>query len=371
MSSRLQNRTCLIGSFAAIAAIAACATPAPPEAEAAPSLREQYVALQREAVESVKIWQASAGDEPDPRPELSTRLEVFARENPGTEEAGDALMGAMELRAARLDVEGFFGTYDTMLEVAPDAPGLQEVLSQIPIMRTIEAGGPFVLHQGDREAKERAYRAAVPRIAADLHRALTATASAANRAAAHYELGLTYYQFDVDPVLALDHFSILVLDFPQSAMADSARRYAAELERLAVGKPAPGFEAVRLNGKSISLAGLKGNIVLIDFWATWCQPCIDELPHLLRAWDRYRGRGFVIVGVNLDTDLPAVRNFVGQHGIGWPTIAAGLGMDDPLVGLYSVQRIPMSYLVDRDGAIRGRALFGRDVERAVGALIDP
>ncbi|HKY32465.1 MAG TPA: TlpA disulfide reductase family protein, partial [Candidatus Polarisedimenticolia bacterium] len=363
------------------AAAAACAGPAesPPPApsrdapEAASGaaqkdLREEYLALQEQAMEEVRAWQGP-GRGADPRRVWAGRLADFAREHPGTAPAGEALLAVMQLHAARGDGPAFFAAYDEVLEAAPDAPGLQAAFPRITMMRMEEAGGAGIMNRGDLELKKRAYRRAVPRIAEDLDKALRATSNSATRAAAHYTLGLAHYQLETDPARALEHFHIVAEQHPTFSHAESARTYVRELETLAVGKPAPDFEITLADGSRATLSSFKGKIVLVDFWATWCQPCVDEMPSLRAAYQRYRKRGFVVLGISLDQDPATVRHFATLHRMDWPLAASGLGMGDPLVRHYSIQALPMSYLIDREGIIRGRALFGADVERAVGRLM--
>ncbi len=332
--------------------------------------RAAYDTLKKRVADEVRAWQADGGRRPDPRPALSDDLVAFAREHPDAPEAADALAGAMEMRAARFDIDGFFDAYDLMLEIAADSPALRGVFSQIPVMRMVEVGGPFIMQNPDFAAKKAAYLQAVPAIVSDLKKAIDVTKNQANIAAAHYAIGSTWYQLEADPGKALEEFRIVAEQHPNWAYSGSAREYVHELETLGIGRPAPDFSGTALRGREVSLSGLRGKVVLVDFWATWCQPCMQELPNLKRAYERFRSKGFTIIGVSLDNDLALVDQFLELHRPGWPTLASGKAMADPVVRLYGVQAIPMSYLVDRKGIIRGRALLGDEVERAVAALID-
>jgi len=359
----------LAGCVLASAPIAC--SPGPTGTTRDPAARKaEYQALERRVAEQVREWQEAGGRRPDPRPDLADDLAGFARRNSDGPEAPQALTGAMELRAARYDTAGFFNAYELMLEIAADSPALRGEFAQIPVMRLVEAGGPFIMQNTDIAAKRTAYLAAVPAIVSDLQKAIDVTKNPANIAAAHYAIGSAWYQFEVDPGKALEHFRLVAERHPNWAYSDSAREYVRELENFGIGKPAPDFSGTALRGKQVSLSGLKGRIVLVDFWATWCQLCAQELPDLQRAYDRFASRGFTIIGVNLDNDLSLVDQFLELHRPEWPTLASGKAMADPVVRLYGVQAIPMSYLVDREGIIRGRALLGRDVETAVAALID-
>jgi peroxiredoxin len=341
-----------------------CSPAAPPPVDPEVARRE-YADLQQRARDDLQAWSAAGGRVADPRPRWALDLERFARRHRGTAEAADALIAALDLWSATRDVEAFFGAYDLMLAIAPDAPGLQSVFEQVSLMRMVEAGGLSIAHAVDPEAKKRAYRIAAPRIAADIERALKATRNPETIAAAHYALGRTWHQIEVDLRRALEHFKIVAERHPGWTHAESARMYVREIEDLAVGKAAPDFSATALDGRSVSLSSLRGSVVLVDFWATWCQPCLDELPALKRTYRRYRSRGFEILGVSVDDDRDAVREFVEAHGVTWPTVARGEGMLDPLARQYGVRAIPTSFLVGADGRILARSLSGSEVTSAV------
>lgn len=367
----------------ALTPLAACAAPDPPPVPSAPTtaqadppsesaVQEQYLDLQQKAMAEVRAWSSNQGRSRDPRPIWAAKLEEFASAHPGTSEAADALSGVMQLRAAMLDSEGFFKDYDLLLATSPESPRVAAVFPQVSAMRMIEAGGREATETMEYSIKQRAWRRAVPGIVADMKRAIAATHNESTMAAAEYTIGRSWYQLDVDLERALEHFKTVVEKYPTWANVDSARAYIREIETLGPGNPAPDFEAQSIDGKQVSLSSLKGRIVLVDFWATWCQPCMIELPNLQRAYERYRQRGFTIVGVSADTDKTALNRFVTKQRMGWPVIAAGAGGQgpaDPIFRAYAVQAMPMSYLIDRGGKIRGRALFGAEVERTVGELI--
>ncbi|HEU68686.1 MAG TPA: redoxin domain-containing protein, partial [Candidatus Acetothermia bacterium] len=122
-------------------------------------------------------------------------------------------------------------------------------------------------------------------------------------------------------------------------------------------------------GDPIALSDLRGRVVLLDFWATWCGPCMDELPHLRDLYAAYHGEGFEIVGLSLDTSERDLRATLSTLGIPWPVAFEGRSWDNPLAQLYRVYQIPTSYLLDREGVIRYRDLRGEELERRVSELL--
>ncbi|MCR4391538.1 MAG: redoxin domain-containing protein [Candidatus Acetothermia bacterium] len=136
------------------------------------------------------------------------------------------------------------------------------------------------------------------------------------------------------------------------------------------GHPAPDFRFSTFpDGKSLALSEFKGKVVLLDFWATWCGPCMQELPHLKEVYERFRDQGFEIVGVSLDTSERDLRAVLSSQGIRWPLSFEGKSWDNPVAELYRVYQIPTSFLIDRRGVIRFRDPMGDELERAVAELL--
>jgi thiol-disulfide isomerase/thioredoxin len=139
-------------------------------------------------------------------------------------------------------------------------------------------------------------------------------------------------------------------------------KVARELNRLdKVGKPAPSFDALDLAGHPVRLESLKGKYVLVDFWATWCSPCLAELPRLQEAYRKYKAAGFEILSVSLDETRAAVTDFVKVKKLPWLQVHnATAGAD--LVEAFGVSSIPAAYLVDPEGKVVALDLRGRSLE---------
>ena len=134
---------------------------------------------------------------------------------------------------------------------------------------------------------------------------------------------------------------------------------------LVKGAAFPDFAEKDLAGKPLSIAGFKGKVVLIDFWATWCGPCVAELPNVIAAYKKYHPSGFEIIGISLDQDKTKLETFIKQKNMTWPQYFDGQVWENKLSQKYGVNSIPATYLLDGDGKIIGSNFPGEALEAAV------
>jgi len=115
-------------------------------------------------------------------------------------------------------------------------------------------------------------------------------------------------------------------------------------------KPAPGFALEKVVGPhAAALADLKGQVVIVEFWATWCGPCRQEMPQLSKLYDKYRGSGFVLMGVNVDDDVRNATEVANKLAVSFPVL---LDTDKAVSKLYDLSTMPSTVLVDRYGKVR-------------------
>ncbi len=135
-----------------------------------------------------------------------------------------------------------------------------------------------------------------------------------------------------------------------------------------VGKPSPPLKFKAIDGREVDLEQLKGKVVLLDFWATWCPPCMEELPHVRDAYERYEKHGLVIIGVSFDVDKARLEEVVKREQIRWPQYFDGLGRDAAPGKAFGIQHWPSMWLLDRNGVIRFISAGAR-LDRKITALL--
>jgi peroxiredoxin len=112
---------------------------------------------------------------------------------------------------------------------------------------------------------------------------------------------------------------------------------------------APDFTLPRLGGANLRLQEQRGQVVMVNFWATWCGPCRVEMPHLSRLYDKYRASGFTVLAVNIDEDPGKAANLASQLGMRFPVL---LDTDKKVSRLYDLSTMPSTVLIDREGRVR-------------------
>jgi peroxiredoxin len=179
---------------------------------------------------------------------------------------------------------------------------------------------------------------------------------------------LLYKQVLNDPDKYAPLIEQLKRDFPDSKVVASMRQQEeAETLRanLVEGAKFPDFTEKDVTGKPLSIGNYKGKVVLLDFWATWCGPCVAELPNVLNTYKKHHGQGFDIIGISLDQDKSKLTSFTEQKQMPWQQFFDGQGWQNKLAVKYGVQSIPATYLLDGEGKIIGKDLRGELLEEAV------
>ena len=126
---------------------------------------------------------------------------------------------------------------------------------------------------------------------------------------------------------------------------------------------APDFSQADPSGKLIKLSALRGQYVLLDFWASWCPPCRAENPVLVQAYRRYKGKKFTILSVSLDPNRAAWLKAVQADGLTWPQVSDLKGWDNAAAARYHLEALPQNFLLDPGGRVVGQNLRGAVLEQ--------
>ncbi|MCZ4243702.1 TlpA disulfide reductase family protein [Pedobacter punctiformis] len=141
------------------------------------------------------------------------------------------------------------------------------------------------------------------------------------------------------------------------------------LKAVQVGQPAPTFTMDTADGKAINLTDYKGKYVLLDFWASWCQPCRQENPNVVKVYNKFKTKNFDILGISLDTDKAVWLGAVKADGLAWQHVCELKDFNGETVRKYQVQAIPSSFLIDPSGKIVAKNLRGEELEAFLSKIL--
>ncbi|MGZ4032970.1 MAG: redoxin domain-containing protein [Tumebacillaceae bacterium] len=121
---------------------------------------------------------------------------------------------------------------------------------------------------------------------------------------------------------------------------------------LKTGQAAPDFTVQTLDGKTAKLSDYKGKVVMLNFWATWCEDCRNEMPELIKTYESHKDQGLVVLGVDIKENQAAVKTFVDNNDIKYPVLMDKDGAVS--LDMYKIKPIPTTFFIDRDGVLRNK-----------------
>jgi len=214
--------------------------------------------------------------------------------------------------------------------------------------------------QGIRNKKEKCFTDSCPEFQAALDQGTEFND-------AHFGLGLSLAKLHQDEEAKKQFAAYLGADKDESVMHLRAERYL-ENPDLARARMAPPFSIITLDGQQVSLDALAGKVVLIDFWATWCGPCREALPHIRNIAQKFSEQPLVVISISLDKDQAKWKDFVAKNGMTWLQYRDG-SFDGSIARSFGVQAIPATFTIDADGVLQDQHVGDADIERKLKKLV--
>jgi len=159
--------------------------------------------------------------------------------------------------------------------------------------------------------------------------------------------------------------TVLVLAFLCSVITSSK----AQVVGVDVGDIAPEIDLPDTKGEKVALSSLRGTLVLVDFWASWCGPCIKEQPLLIKMHNAYPDK-LSIYGVSMDTKKPLWTGAIAKAKLPWTNVSDLKYWQSPVVGDYMLQSVPLNFLIDKNGIILAKSIHGQALEAKIKELLE-
>jgi len=186
--------------------------------------------------------------------------------------------------------------------------------------------------------------------------------------AAHFAYGVSLAHLRQDDAARAEFAAYLERSKADPDLRMRAKRYLERIE-LVRAKMAPPFSFTTVDGKNVSMDSLAGKVVLIDFWATWCGPCREAVPHMRSIAKRFEGQPFVVISISLDKDEAKWKDFIAKNGMTWLQYRNGAGFDGNIAKQFSVIAIPATFTIDADGVLEDQHVGDADIEGKLKKLI--
>lgn len=160
--------------------------------------------------------------------------------------------------------------------------------------------------------------------------------------------------------------------YPQDrrTIGEQSKTWLEQRRELAVGAVAPEIEGVDVDGKAFKLSDHRGKVVVVIFWASWCGPCMEQIPHERDLVRRLEGKPFALLGVHCDRTKAEANAVLAREKITWPNWYDGEGGQGPICSRYHVQSLPLILVLDAGGVIRYKDVRGEGLTKAVDPLVD-
>lgn len=161
--------------------------------------------------------------------------------------------------------------------------------------------------------------------------------------------GMTFQVGQIAEQYDTNQAKIIYQKIKETGNAEWKERAQGSLNRLGMmGKPVP-IQYTGVDGRKVDVSKLKGKVILVDFWATWCGPCVGEIPHVVETYDKYHKKGFEIVGISFDKSKDSLLQMTKEKGMTWPQYFDGKQWDNDFGKKFGIMSIPTMWLIDKNG----------------------
>jgi thiol-disulfide isomerase/thioredoxin len=187
-----------------------------------------------------------------------------------------------------------------------------------------------------------------------------------SRAAIHHSIR---WNPETDTALMDQMVAIFEQKYPNEDITRQLVNKVNAAKRIIIGAIAPGFTSTDTAGSVTECKDFRGKYTLVEFWASWCAPCREESPTLVRLYNQYMGKGLAILSVSIDKNSTQWKKAIRQDGYSWRNVCDGDGYAGPTAALYTITVVPTSFLLDKDGRIIAKNLRGKLLEAKLAELM--
>lgn len=182
------------------------------------------------------------------------------------------------------------------------------------------------------------------------------------------QLLIDQYKYDMKPAEAEPLYNAISKELRETASGVSFGKKLAVAQRTDIGKPIIDVKLPDTAGVAVSLSSFKGHVTLLDFWASWCGPCRQENPNVVKAYQKYHDKGFEIYAVSLDTKRESWIAAIKKDGLTWTHVSDLKGWEAGPAADYGVRAIPSNVLIDKEGKVLAKNLRSEDLQRTLEQL---
>lgn len=165
-------------------------------------------------------------------------------------------------------------------------------------------------------------------------------------------------------------FDKLAPSLKESKEGKELRQQIEATKAIKVGTLAPDFTQADASGKPVRLSDFRGKYALLDFWASWCGPCRKDNPNIVKAYQKYKDKGFTVIGVSLDHSKEAWLKAIANDGLTWTNLSDLKYLKNEVALLYAVRAVPQNYLIDQNGYIIATQLHGEDLDKKLAEILN-